>query len=259
MSSTNSDMGSGCHERGKFMLRLFQLGPAWGLADFSPACMKIEAWLRIASIAYESRQADFGRAPKGKVPYVEIDELVIGDSTLIIEHLVKTTGIDPDRSLSSSERAVSLSFRRMMNEHFYWVLIHDRWGDDHNFTTHYQPLLLSRLYGHLPADQKMPALLAFREVLKAQLHHQGMGRHTAEEIHRMGMADVKAVSDFLGTKPFLMGDEPTTGDAAVHALLANVLEAPFASPVKDFGLDQRNVVDYLGRMRERFFPELARG
>lgn len=239
------------------MLRLFQPGPAWGIANFSPPCMKLEVWLRIAGIPYEVGQPDLSRAPKGKIPYVQIGDLVIGDSTLIIEHLVKTTGNDPDRDLSSSERAVSLAFRRMLKENFYWVIIHDRWVNDHNFTTHYQPVLLDRLFSHMPSEQQIPTLLGFREVLKAQIFNQGMGRHTADEIHRIGKADLKAVSDFLGTKPFLTGSEPTTGDAAVYAYLANMLEVPFVSPVKDFGLDQRNLVDYCARMRERFFSEPA--
>jgi glutathione S-transferase len=83
-----------------------------------------------------------------------------------------------------------------------------------------------------------------------------MGRHSQEEVYRLGVEDVRAVSDFLAHKPFLMGERPTTVDATVYAYLANILEVPLESPVKDFGLSRDNLVRYLQRMRSRFFPEL---
>jgi len=42
---------------------------------------------------------------------------------------------------------------------------------------------------------------------RARCH--GIGRHSSEEIQKIGCDDVQAISDFLGDKPFMMGDKPT--------------------------------------------------
>ena len=37
----------------------------------------------------------------------------------------------------------------------------------------------------------------------------GIGRHSSEEIHEIGCDDIQAISTYLGSKPYLMGDRPT--------------------------------------------------
>ena len=39
----------------------------------SPFCAKLEAYLRLAEVPYETRSADIRKAPRGKAPYVEYE------------------------------------------------------------------------------------------------------------------------------------------------------------------------------------------
>lgn len=82
--------------------------------------------------------------------------------------------------------------------------------------------------------------------------------HTPEEICRLGVADITAIADFLGDKPFFMGESPTTVDATVYGHIANIIAPPIESPLKEHGLKQANLVKYCERMLETFYPELAR-
>lgn len=63
-----------------------------------------------------------------------------------------------------------------------------------------------------------------------------------------------ALADWLGDKPYLMGATPTGIDATAYGLLANILAVPIASPVKDYGLGRPNLVAWLARIRERYYP-----
>ena len=47
----------------------------------------------------------------------------------------------------------------------------------------------------------------FQVANRAKMH--GIGRHNSEEIHKIGCDDIQAISSYLGTKPYLMGDIPT--------------------------------------------------
>src|SRR3569832_789306 len=102
-----------------FMIRLHQAESAWGLPNISPPCMELETWLRIAGIPYTVAPPDMTLAPKGKVPYIDDGGTLIGDATLIIEHLASTTGKDPDEGLTAAERGPALAFRRMMKDSLY--------------------------------------------------------------------------------------------------------------------------------------------
>jgi glutathione S-transferase len=79
--------------------------------------------------------------------------------------------------------------------------------------------------------------------------------HSEQEVHAIGIRDLCAVADYLGDKPFLMGDSATTIDAAAYGLLANILLAPIVSPIKDEGLKRANLVAYLDRMRDSYYAE----
>ena len=56
---------------------------------------------------------------------------------------------------------------------------------------------------------------AFGIKIKKQAVGQGIGRHTRKEVEAMGIADLKTISDYLGEKTFMMGDEPIELDCVV--------------------------------------------
>jgi len=236
------------------MIRLVQLRVAWGLPNVSPACMKLETWLRMTEIPYEIPPLDLVNAPKGKVPYiVEEDGTRMGDSTFIIEHLKAKTGKDPDAHLTPAERAIGTSFRRMMKENFYWVIVQARYKDEQNWKLYRQ--VASDLLDGVPQEQRPMVMDMYKQRIEGQMYGHGMGRHAAKEVHALGIADLTAVSDLLADKPYLLGDRPTTVDATVYSHVANLVQTPVNCPVKDFGLSRKNLVDYLDRMESRYFPE----
>ena len=78
-------------------IRLFQFPRMFSIPNLSPFCCKLETWLRIAGIPYEVVDTlEPRKAPKGKLPFIEDAGLRMGDTSLIIEHLVRTRGVDPD-------------------------------------------------------------------------------------------------------------------------------------------------------------------
>jgi hypothetical protein len=46
----------------------------------------------------------------------------IADTSLIVNHLAKTRGADPDARLDASQRAIALRVQRTLEEHYAFVL-----------------------------------------------------------------------------------------------------------------------------------------
>ena len=55
--------------------------------------------------------------------------------------------------------------------------------------------------------EKYRNFILFQVANRARMH--GIGRHSSEEIHKIGCDDIQAISTYLGSKPYLMGDRPT--------------------------------------------------
>jgi glutathione S-transferase len=84
-----------------------------------------------------------------------------------------------------------------------------------------------------------------------------MGRHRHDEIIGLGRHDLQAVADFLGDKPYFMGDRPSSVDATVYAYLANFLWAPFPSPLVSLREQIPQLEQYCQRMKARYFSASA--
>lgn len=204
-----------------------QFPQVWG-RNISPFGLKLEAWLRLAEIPYTiEASTDLRKAPKGKLPYIRDGHLLIGDTSLIIEHLKATRGIDPDAGLTPRERAEALAMQRLFEDHLYFVIAYSRWIDPEGWRT-----LEPAFFGRLMPPIRQAAGAHFRRRVRRMLHLQGLGRHRPDEIYAMAAADLAAVADYLEDHCFFMGDRLTTIDAVAYGFLANILEVPVETELK---------------------------
>jgi glutathione S-transferase len=232
------------------MITLYSFGPAFGLPDPSPFVTKAEVLLKMAGLPYKTDTGGFNKAPKGKLPYIVDDGDTIADSTFIRWHLEKKYHIDLDRGLDAEQRAIAWAFEKMLEDHLYWAVVHERWMDDANFDK--GPRTFFR---KIPAPMRPFLVPMIRRQVRRALHGQGMGRHSPEEIVALGTRSIDATADFLGTKPFLMGSEPTGVDATAFAFIAGLLCPVFETRLRTAAERRDNLRRYVGRMTVRFYPD----
>src|SRR5579859_665637 len=89
---------------------------AFGVPDFSPACLKLKTYLRMADVAYASTLGDPRKAPTKKIPFITHDGASVGDSGLIIDHLKNKLGDPLDGKLTKEQRALGHLVRRVCEE-----------------------------------------------------------------------------------------------------------------------------------------------
>lgn len=230
-------------------LLVHQIPGGWGLPSVGPFSLKLETYLRMTGIPYESvADATPFRGPKGKLPWIEHDGRTIGDSGFIIEYLEQRFGCNPNAQLGPGELAIALALRRLVEESLYWILVYDRWIVEQNW-----PATRDVVLGMIGATLRPIVAPLARRGVRRQLDAQGTGRHVRQEVHSIGIRDLGALADQLAAKPFLMGEAPTEIDAVAYGFLANIMLVPIASPVKEAALRRDNLVAYVERMRQRFF------
>src|ERR1700761_4336226 len=99
------------------MITLFGFGPLWGLPDPSPFVMKTEVQLKMSGLPFRTQRGRPSDGPKGKLPCIEDQGMLIGDSTFIRDHLERRHGIDLDAGLTSRQRAVGWMVERVVEDH----------------------------------------------------------------------------------------------------------------------------------------------
>jgi glutathione S-transferase len=231
------------------MIKLYQFNPAWGLPNPSPFCMKVETYLRMVGLPYETINGALPfKAPKKKLPYIEDGRQLIADSGFILEYLKKTYGDPLDTALSDADRVIAHALRRLFEESLYWVALYTRWMEESIYVETRQVF-----FGGIPSMVRDLIAGRIRREIRRSLVAQGMGRHSREEIYEIGKADLNAISLWLGDKSFFMGATPTSLDAIAYAFLANILVPPLESPLKDHAISLPNLRAYCERMKTQYY------
>lgn len=231
------------------MITLYGFGRLLGLPDPSPFVMKAEVLLKMAGLPYVFSTKGFMKAPKGKQPYINDDGAIVADSTFIRLHIEKKYGFDFDTGLSPAERGLAWSIEKMLEDHFYFIMVNERWARDDNFKA--GP---ARFFDNAPAALRpLIRALVRRKVCKT-LWQQGTARHSAEEIAALGARVCQSLADILGSKPYLMGDKPCGADATAYAFLACAMCKVFTTPMRTEAERHANLVAYVERMTRQYYP-----
>lgn len=231
------------------MIVVHGFGPYFGMPEASPFVMKTLVHLQLAGLDYEHRASGVAHAPKGKVPYLEDNGETIYDSSLIREHIEGKYRVDLDAGLGHRERMTAHALSRMLEEHLYFALIDLRWRDDGNFDA--GP---AHFFDRLPLPVRPLVRRIGRARIKKTLYFQGIGRLPRADVEEAGLVDLDSLSEALGDKPFMMGEQPTALDGFAFGVLLNLAVPVFKTALKErIGQDERFSA-YLDRMTARFFP-----
>jgi glutathione S-transferase len=155
-----------------------------------------------------------------------------------VEYLKQIYGDPLDANLALADQAAGHAIKRMLEESFYWVLLAERWRDTNAAVESY-PVLLA---------QPPEFVKAVVDTLMGELRGHGMGRHTADEVEHIGKVDLTTLSDFLGDKPYLLGNHPTSYDATTYSFVAQVVQPEYDSRMKKFVRTLPNLTGYWERL-----------
>jgi glutathione S-transferase len=232
-------------EGGPSKVRVFTFAPDWGLPTVGPFALKLLTWLELAGIPFEQViEPNPRKGPKGKNPWIELDGQRIGDSEVIIDLLKQRYGTDLDEGLTPEQMALGHAWRRTFEEHFHQVL---------EWELFFHPAgaawIRESIVSQMPPVLARPLFSLMRHQLGKQLYARGIARHAPEIIAQKGRADLDALAAFLGNRPFLLTDRPTSTDTAVFGLVAPIVYWPMETPVAMYARSQLNIRAYCDRMR----------
>jgi glutathione S-transferase len=234
------------------MIVLYGGGPNFGLPEISPYVTKTEVQLEMAGLKYRKARANPKESPKGQLPFIDDGDERIADSTFIRAHIERKYRIDLDKGLDSRERAEAWAIERMVENHFSFAVGYTRFCLPENFAK--GP---AHFVDYAPEGQREQLRRELLTRVKENFLAVGVLRHTAEEIESLGMRSLEALSMLLGEKPYLMGERPCGTDAITFAMLAGLMTPFFDSNLRRRALGYDNLVAYVTRMMETFYPEFS--
>ena len=247
----------------------------------SPFSTKLTAFLRLTDIPHTIKEADFEKAPKGKVPYIEHAGSFFGDSQLIIRYLENTYDIAkmsvgavkllsgvkkpfvPFNKLTSTDQALSDAIRLTCEGELYWAINSVRWcgevgiGKKESLWDATNALYFTAI----PAFIR-PALTAMiRTGTMKDAWSQGLARHSPADQLYLATRAAKSLSVLLGDKQFFLGDFPAECDCIAFSTLDCLLDdSRWPNPLTVWVRQEcPNLVQYVARFRSMVFADMVPG
>ncbi|XP_063612418.1 failed axon connections homolog [Penaeus indicus] len=193
------------------LLHQFQRGKF--CPNLSPFALKVETFLRLASIKYEvDTESPFG--PKGKCPWITLNGEDLGDSEFILERLASEFDVDLDSHLDPQKAATLEAVRVLADEHLFWCVITWRYWIDGC-----ESFMKSQSFSPLMSRFFPPFM---KRGIRARAREHGIGKHTPEEIYLICKKACATLSGVLGEAPFFGGERPSSADCAIFGQLAQL-------------------------------------
>ncbi|MFD0915511.1 glutathione S-transferase family protein [Pseudahrensia aquimaris] len=228
------------------MLKLLTFAPCLGTRSPSPFAVKGEALLAMSGLDYTTEVSDVRKAPRGKLPVLDDGGTLIPDTAHIQTHLEQVHNIDFDSHLSDLQRAHATAFRRLIEDHFYYLNAHYRWAD------HPQAVR----DGYFADAPKLLRGIIFKVVnrnITKMLHMTGLSRHTREQMEAMTQDDVDALATQLGDQRYFMGDKISSIDASLFGALEGLIPCTLDTPSGRMVKAHANLVAYHERLSRELF------
>ena len=235
------------------MLKLYQFPrpkPS-SVPNFSPFCVKLETYLKMAEIPYESKPTfDFSKSPKNLMPYIEIDGQFKGDSALIIDFLKEKYGDKIDSELSAEQQAIATGFIGMLENHLGPFVFYFRWVDNEGW-----PQFREMIFAKSPKLIKLLVGYQLSKKAAKRMHLQGTSRFTQDEMLYLAQKDLNALSVYLADKSFFFGDKPTLLDIVCFAVYSGIIFVPIETKLKQLAIASQfaNLQQHSKRMLEKFY------
>lgn len=236
------------------MIKLIQYPRAKNFPNFSPFCVKLETYLKMADIPYEIQFSyETRKFPRQKLPVIKDEEKMITDSSFVIDHLREKFGNNVDANLTEDQIALAEVIQRTVEDHMVPLLMMWRWSDENTWA-----IWRDQIMALMPRALRVIIPPLIHRHYKKRLWMHGAGRYPKDERMLKIDSSLSAISHLLGEQEFIFGAEPCTTDAIIFSVVGNLLYDPSLEEPSEYLDKYPNLVDHTKRMLEKYYPEYLR-
>jgi len=226
----------------KDVVYFFTLGDFYDRPHASPFCLKLETFLRLHKIKYQTIKG-INAGPTGKWPWIVYNDEVVTDSTFAITFLENKFGIN--WNTEEVDKALGHVIHRMIEEHLYWVLVYERWVDP----TIWSSVVRCEYFKTIPFLIRYPlSEWLLRPKIISSLHGTGTTRLPKEEMYKKGFDDIDSLSIILGSKPYFFGNSISRADLTIYSMLDCILAKKVNGRLGTYTRTKENLVSFVHRV-----------
>ncbi|NXU59100.1 MTX3 protein, partial [Turnix velox] len=204
-------------------------GGDWGLPSLHPESLTVMAYAKFSGAPLKVNTiSNSWRAPKGDIPVLISEDIVISQPAKILNFLRKQK-YNADYGLSAKQGADTLAYIALLEEKLLPALLHTFWVEAENYCSVTKPWFASSIA--FPLSLYLPGKMSREALNRILLTRGGPPPYSLSEVEAQIYRDAKEclnlLSKSLGTSQFFFGHTPSTLDAFVFGFLAPIYKVCF--------------------------------
>lgn len=225
------------------MLTLLTYPRGFGQFSLSPFCVKAAYLLAVSGLGWTREDLnDPRKMPHAKLPVLRTPDRLIADSNRIAGWLTdKGAVFDPNPT--DLRKAQAHSLVRMAEDHLYFHLVMDRWGNDNVW-----PTIRDTYFKVIPGHLRGAITYGMRRQVLRGLKFQGVARFSPADRMARCEQDLQTIATHLWHSPFLLGETPTLADFSVGPMLAAIRSTPVETALSSRVAEDVQLTDYISRL-----------
>ena len=239
-------------EEGK--VYLYQTNRTPRIPSIVPKELKVESFLKLHGIPYENVNHNSRISlKKVRMPYIELNGEEVADVDLLL-HIAEKYEKNPTGHLTPEQVNIEHAMIKMVENHLYWAIISWRTEFMENTIKSYKINLSHYLDSKLP-----PALLNLHYKMNVAKKMQKKTKSQGfSDLNKLAEQDMKVLSEMLGDKMFIFGEEPSMLDLAVFSVLAQLVmvDEEVTCPLRDHMKENyNNLMELVTRVKDKCWAE----
>jgi glutathione S-transferase len=234
------------------MIKLIQFPNKPDRASYSPFCLKLETFFKVAKIPFENQFSSSPKGKKKKMPMIDDQGELIEDSSLVIEYMKTKHSVDLDAHLSAEQKAVGRAFQWLCEKSQIDIVMSFRWNNPENWVK-----FRDVIFDGAPWLIKVTIANMMAGNVKKTLYNHGIGRFNDDERLKMFEDNLRAISDYLGTKKYFFGDKICSYDVTLFSCLVQCRSRGVVPQLEGRIEKFPNLVKFVAEIQKSYWPEWA--
>uniref|UniRef100_A0A914YUI1 Metaxin n=1 Tax=Panagrolaimus superbus TaxID=310955 RepID=A0A914YUI1_9BILA len=214
-------------------------------------CLAVHSLLKMVDLPYRAQQRPnaVDMSPSRRVPFLRIDETIIADFPRIVD-FIELKGVKMSNTRTAAESTDLQALVSLLDEDLRHVEMYIVWIDNETYSKVTKPRCAS--VHQFPLSLVLPHIL--RNSMKTYLSDRGYAQYSMQKIISIADSVFRTLSIKLGTRHYIVGDQPSELDSLAFGHLFTILttELPCLQLINTLK-KYHNLIDYCTRMESELF------
>lgn len=225
-------------------MQCFLFQSAYGIIDINPYAMKVALILKINNIPHQLIYQPYqNQSPTGLLPYIIDGDVILADSSAIVDYLRQQYGLESDRVMDENDTKPWRQLEKLCENDLYPIIVHSRMLDPSGL----EVMTSNKAITDTLHSKK--SIESAQNKMQQLINASSISKLSQEQRYSRGIDILCEIENTINKGTLWLDQRPSTCDATVYAFLENIHAIPLPNMMNKYLHDSSIIHNYLTKVK----------